>query len=151
MKKFISIDPGVSGTGLTFWDGGEFPKFVMSMRGKTIGAYMEKIGDVFAKTEPDLVVIEEASYFQGDVRGEVTAKSGKLIKLAMYIGALEELCRFWEIPSELVTPMKWKGQIGKKIIEDRIKRIWPDWDKHKITTDHAWDSVGIGFWKIGKI
>lgn len=152
--KFFSIDPGLSGTGVTFWGHSEGnptdrrPTAVYSLRGKTAEDYMAKIASLILKCNPSFIVIEEAEYFSGDERGEVTVRSGSLVKLAMFIGSLRELCRSHKVIFELVTPMRWKGQLSKEIIELRIKRIWPECPA---TSEHAWDSVGIGFWKIGML
>lgn len=167
MKRTVfTIDPGISGTGIAVWDYNHFknqlpdlgsrkypifsPEKVMQMRFGTKFEYLYELRAWIKRLDCHLVICEDADFRRGD-KGSMVAESGDLVTLAKFIGSVEATVLFENIPVELVTANKWKGQLDKKKTVDRIKKIWPgsvDVCGNEKTA-HAWDAVGIGFWKLG--
>jgi hypothetical protein len=93
------------------------------------------------------VYIENASYFSGSKKGQMVADSGKLVVLAKYVGSLEAICHMMEVEFESIDVIKWKGNLPKEVVNDRIKAIWPECD----CKSHDWDAVGLGMYIMGLI
>ena len=150
--SWISVDPGISGTGVAVWDDDkQVPTWVVPMKHKTKDEYMAHFNKLFNLKVITHCVCENATYFQGDDRGEVTLRSGKLIKLAQFIGGIQEVCRANHVTVELVTPQKWKGQLPKRITIKKVMQHWPSvpFNPKKESDSHMFDAIAIGMWKLG--
>lgn len=85
---------------------------------------------------------------QNSEKGKIAARKGDLVKLAKLVGNIEHIFFTRKIPLQLLTPMKWKGQVSKEIIFNRMFRFWkPDTDQ----ASHALDAVAIGFAAQGRL
>jgi len=164
-KTLITIDPGISGTGVAIWDYDSMkrpmpegsrsiravtPDHVMQMRFSTKFQYLYELRAWIRRMNCMTVICEDADFRKGD-KGQMVAESGDLVALARFIGSIEGTVILENIPFELVTANKWKGQLDKRKTVDRIKKIWPasvDVCGNEVTA-HAWDAVGIGYWKLG--
>ena len=147
---WASIDPGLTGTGVAIWRGNNArPYKTYSIKRKIQKEYMYYIRSIMIQWDVNWVVIEEAVYFSGNVRGQISTSSGKIFKLSRFIGALEQTLDDLDIHHDLVTPMKWKGQLSKQVTEMRIRKIIPNIDIKK-NNDHEFDAVGIGLNVLGK-
>jgi len=87
--------------------------------------------------------IEYPAFFQAHGACGV-ANSGALVKLAWFVGLV---CGTLPFAPKLVTVGNWKGQLPKKVVQQRILRILP---KVKATS-HDWDAIGIGLFIKGDL
>lgn len=78
----------------------------------------------------------------------MVAGRGDLVTLSFFIGYLAgRICPIPFIPVEI---NKWKGQLSKKNVTDRIKnKLTKKVCKTLEIRTHAWDAVGIGLWAKG--
>ncbi len=178
-RTVFTIDPGMSGTGVAIWDHERFenekikpflqlqtelgiigistcnfplisPEEIMQLRFKSKDEYINQLYSLLHWKNCARVICEDADFRRGD-KGSMVAESGDLVTLAKFIGSVEATAILKNIPVELVTANKWKGQLDKKKTVDRIKKLWPasvDVCGNERTA-HAWDAVGIGYWKLG--
>jgi len=146
---WLSIDPGLEGTGLAIWEGLEAnrPLKTMALKFKTKEEYLKSLNRILSEYMITYVLCEDTILFQGSARGHASASTGKLFKLSRFIGAIEDLCNRLMIKFELIAPNKWKGQLPKDVACSRIKVLCPfipDKPHHLI------DAVGIGLYRMGK-
>ena len=147
--SWASVDPGETGTGVALWSGvKKVPVAFFPLRCKNQKEYMYHIKKIFVEYEVKYCVIEEATYFQGSLKGEVSTKSGSTFKLSRFIGALQMMCDFLYITHELVLPMTWKGQLPKTVTIKRIQELLPNIELSE-KEDHVYDAIGIGLHKLG--
>ena len=151
--KYLTIDPGITGTGFAVWDfkwrlircGVITPPGKYSWEDK-----MHYIGH--ALTEHSYCVkrvyIEYPQVF-GGVGGRMVSAKGDLGKLFTTVGFILGYlkCNF-----ELVPVIKWKGQLPKKVVNSRIHEILSTKECALLSANqsHDWDSVGIGLYVKGK-
>lgn len=144
----ISIDPGLNGTGYAIWDKKwnllDNGVIIFSDRYELetrINLYSSAVRNLVLKNHCKFLYIEYPAFFN-TVKGSVTASGGGLVKLSVLIGAI---CGRSRILYEFVPVVKWKGQLPKKVVENRIKGILP-----KVNAkSHDWDAIGIGLYKKG--
>ncbi len=111
----------------------------------------------FCESTYDAILIEMPETW-GGFKGSMSAKTGTIQKLYFFVGALY----YWaknitqtdsfslnklEIPTHLITPSQWKGQIPKQVIKGRVEREFGV----KIKTDHESDAIGVGLYWLGKL
>lgn len=149
---WITIDPGLTGTGWAVWD-----HRVLCESGSISGGDGEwheratHITDAIA-TIAMLAKISKAYYELPQFiqsRYEVNA-SGDLIKLTICAGMIAG-----RLTSQaLVTPVRiidWKGQLDKKLTLARVKlALSKRGGKLTGTTTHEADAVGIGLYLLGE-
>jgi len=158
MNTFMSIDPGVSGTGVAVWELNDYeeekelPIKTYSFFYKTKNEYMDKLDLIIFTHNIKECICENAAYFQGDVRGQVTATTGKLIKLAQFIGSIEEVCRRQNVKIDLIPVVKWKGQLPKHVTTRKVLEYLLDcpYNPKKPSHSHVFDAIALGMWKLGK-
>jgi len=152
----LSIDPGSSGFGVAAWEAKNFKSSKKYPLAVAAYSYSNKdwIENVH-KSVDDLrrfvgydnlvttVYCEQPQFFSGTAGGYATAASGALIKLAFSAGAL---CNYYPVPTIMVPIIKWKGQLPKDVVIDRIVKILPNL---KGVSSHGWDAVGIGLYAKG--
>ncbi|MFH1394918.1 MAG: hypothetical protein ABIH09_02040 [Candidatus Omnitrophota bacterium] len=145
-----TIDAGISGTGYAIWS--ENWKLIHSgivtsrekswdAKGKSIA---ERLKTILNKEFPvAYVAIEMPAFFQS-TGGQVTARSGALVKLSWFVGLLAGTLRDKGI--RYVSVPEWKGSLPKDVVERRIKKILP---KVKMRS-HSVDAIGIGLYLAGR-
>lgn len=154
-EVFISIDPGIVGTGLAVWfPDEEYPVQVAILQPDKLAgsrepgtdSWHERAATLMSALEayvqawsPDLVAIEEPIYFD-DEYGQMAAKEGSFTKLVRLVGMMEQLFNSMGIPMKWVPVREWKGQLPKKVVERRIRAILPDLEAES----HELDAVGVG-------
>lgn len=163
----LTIDPGISGTGYAIWTVPEWGSVVIPAYSGVCWGFKEDEGDwlersqlmvdavhkvTFNLHDISKVIVEFPEYQSGAV-GHTSARKGDTLKLAAYCGMLHSLAGDYNAKVEFVSPSKWKGQLPKAVVEQRIKDLY----RRELGTDnlpfkaHAWDAVGIGLWAKGFI
>ena len=152
LKTSITIDPGISGTGYAIWNqkwnlllaGGIYEPRVHNWmsKGRAIAVGIFRI---CKKYRVNKVYIEFPRFMQS-IGGQVTAKSGALVKLCWMVGFLSAV--LMDKKQELIEVNKWKGNLPKDIVEKRVRRILPKLSKN--LKSHTVDAIGIGLYLKGE-
>lgn len=152
----LSIDPGVGGTGFAVWQRGKLTEAGTIHFDGNLIHWEDKARDILLKFssllrfhDVDDLVIEYPS-FMGGTGGHMVASSGDLVKLAVLTGMITGSAILQGVAVEPVPVGNWKGQLPKAVCVNRIKKILPAWALLGKLSDHAWDAIGIGLWKLGK-
>lgn len=141
-KGLIAIDPGVS-TGAAVFRGGELA--------------LCWVGDPRFFGVGHMVIECPQAYAPRLSKGD----PNDLIKLAVRVGRYVEAFELQTIPTEMVLPNEWKGQIDKEIHHRRAEKrvspneleIWAHAKKglsKKATLDLG-DAVALGLWRLGRL
>lgn len=155
-KYLIFIDPGISGTGYAVWEkeffsiyaaSGVQPKHYGLIHKIDVEVQLKEFKELIKMLSPCKVYIEDAAFMTGSVKGQAAARTGSVVKLAQYIGRLQQICADLDCEAELISVMKWKGTLPKKVVWDRIFKVLPDLK----AKSHALDAIGLGLWKMGVI
>lgn len=150
----ISIDPGLNGTGWAIWKKGNFlvtgiicppKKYEWFDRARMI---TRDLSILVNDNGIENMHIEYPAYF-GSVGGRMVAGGGGLVKLAFLTGMICGRAVDLDLKINLVEVNKWKGQLPKKIVEARIKKILGKRTTKDFKT-HIYDAVGIGLWAQGR-
>jgi Holliday junction resolvasome RuvABC endonuclease subunit len=149
MATIITIDPGLAGTGYAIWNQqwdlmGHGVLTCKSAKNiyQQLHFYGMKIKEVVDDCCSDMMYIEYPAFFQS-AKGSVTAAGGGLVKLTILVGYLSAIL---DIEFRFVEVNKWKGQLPKNVIINRIKAIYPGIQ----AKTHAWDAIGIGLYIKGE-
>jgi len=153
MENFLTVDPGVGGTGLALWGAypRKGPRVTLCITPETKGSWelraqqvVLQYGEFLKKYHPDSTYIEEPSVWMTP-KGLASAGRGDVGKLIEIVGMLSVMtyiyCEQWPIKVPVV---KWKGQLPKNIVDRRIKRILG-----KTYNEHVSDAVGMGLFLQG--
>lgn len=149
----ISIDPGITGSGVTVWDTSQktiIRSFVVSKviyPGKCL-TYVNKWMNVHFKIikliqqyPPQKVVIEipVTNY------NRAGQKDSDIYKLSFLCGSLAGYCFERKIPVFLISPAEWKGSLPKRVTYSRVNKILG-----RKLISHSNDSAGIGIYFLTK-
>lgn len=164
MPRVICIDPGLDkngGTGCAFWpflkhktaiSAATVPRKVILIQSKTKD-WLERTGSIanqfqaFIKDmRADHVVIEGQELWGGSAKSHASASTGALFKLTILTGRLIQIASDAGAITEILQPSKWKGQLSKEAVDERIKR-----ELNKSYPNHISDAVGMGLHLQGKL
>ncbi len=98
--------------------------------------------------EPDLVFIEEP-LFISTAGGRAVAGRGDLVKLTLLAGSYWGAINSLRMETTFVPVRDWKGQLPKKVVEERIRLLLGKKFRDLTLLDHEWDAIGIGLWVQG--
>lgn len=155
--NMFSIDPGLSGTGWATWNGRTLLRVGVTY---APGDVADTVGKAEALTEKLIQEMRpshsafahtyiEMPQHMTSIKG-IAAQAGSVYKLAFFVGYLAHALNGTRV--HLVTPMEWKGQLPKDVVQRRIIR---DLGVNTCTRlnirSHAWDAVGLGMWANGKV
>lgn len=158
MEVSLSIDPGLSGTGLAAWNRQDvlaknrnmLPLFVKNLYpDKECPTLMMKTRDLLAKIDANCAgtvvknIWMEMPAFFDDASGHMVAKNGDLLKLTFFVGAVAS--HFSDCKVKLFTPQEWKGQLTKEQVISKLRDINPRLE----AKSHGWDAIGIGYFGTG--
>jgi len=160
MSEIISLDPGITGTGVAVWKRRDWRK-TLTNPVWCCNMYPKGKGDYVCKTISLLIKIEdlmnayrvtdlycEMPEFFDDAGGHMAAKKGDLGKLTYFVGAVAGLCYTRGVVFHPIEPSKWKGQTSKEMVIRKIEQILPE--IHELNPkSHTYDAIGIGLWAQG--
>ena len=160
-NHYMTIDPGLPGSGFAMWDEEYWkaqiisddkllcnkPEYHAVHNFKSTEKYLDQIIIYIKMFQIKKVWIENAAYMGGSAKGQMVADTGRLIKLAKFVGAIEAVCWTMSVPCIPVEVKEWKGTLPKDVCNHRILRVWPECD----CKSHDWDAVGIGMYLMGLI
>ncbi len=167
LGNFISIDPGLGGTGYAIWSREranvlETPIVSSSIEAPSEGPIEMRMNwlcvalrKVCSDHKVVEVVIEQPQFMEGG-KGLVAARDGDLVKLSILTGALIGQMWRWENGNDvaasygthLVPVNQWKGNMSKELTDARVKQRLPKW-RNGSGTSHESDAVGIGLYAKG--
>jgi len=159
MKTILAIDPGLQGTGLAFFSiTGLKATSVITVRGRSEDwvTRCEQIVDhvdawMKVQVAPARRVVCEMMEHHGSAKSSMIWRSGDLQRTLVLVGMLAHWARTQDSIVELVPPSEWKGQLPKRIVEQRInKRLGLPLVRQLGIKTHAYDAVGIGLWALGR-
>jgi len=165
ISYLISIDPGLSGTGVVHWRNG------VPILARVMKPIMRDVRQQIKDGEQDLIprardlarnfileaggfqqvkttVVIEFPEYQASADRAMGWKTGSLQRLTMFIGVLIGMMPPpWRVI--LVTPSGWKGQLPKDVVQRRMTAVYgADTVKRLGVVTHAWDAMGIGHWAM---
>jgi hypothetical protein len=147
MKNVLTIDPGKV-TGWAYWKQLTKQKFAPKEVGTvTKDHYRELDTLINLRWMPLTCVFIEGQELRSDASSYASAKSGVLLELAQQAGWYAGIC--WsthDCTVEFILPSKWKGQLSKKQLRDRVEKIAGEY-----FTEHIADAVGMGLYLVGKL
>lgn len=165
--NFVTIDPGLGGTGWALWSRESFSRLVpphssgsielpssmddwpWQRRATQLAGLLWQVLSCRAVGE---LYIEEPAFHESG-HGIAAARSGDLIKLAVTAGILVGAgCGAGNPPlTPIMVPISsWKGSVSKDIIAQRVMKRLPNW-KPSTKTTHEMDAVGIGLFVKGHL
>lgn len=167
LGNFISIDPGLGGTGYAVWSRERASKLEDPIESGSIPAPADgalevrmawicaAIRHVCSKNSVVELVIEQPQFMEGG-KGLVAARDGDLVVLSMLTGAL---CgSLWRCENgrdvaasygtHLVPVNVWKGNMSKEMTEERVRKKLPAYCRTTKTT-HESDAIGLGLYAKG--
>lgn len=155
-KARISIDPGVSGTGVAVWDEPVWSRFfppaltcnLPTYKGKDWNAKAQIVGDEIDRFLSEyrvvMVYVEWPEFMPGSLKGNAAAVKGDLQKLTYSVGVIGRVCHAHSVGLEVIPVSVWKGQLSKAVVKERIRRRYADIGVELCASSHAIDAVGIG-------
>ncbi len=165
-KFWVSLDPGLSGTGVTVWKGSVIwftENFVFQGFDdwdQNAGVMYGRIRDgIFEKYPICFYCYELPAFIE---RARMQNRKQDIVKLTMFAGMLHGLALGTLEESannrEMIAPIRildWKGGVEKKMMNDRTKACLLR-NPHHVPlgyvpprTTHELDAIGIGLWVMG--
>lgn len=160
--NYLSIDPGLYGTGYAVWNTQHWCLLVPPIR---VGVFSpmrqgnfleratlqaEQVEALCKKEGVTKVWIEFPVFYASSAGGYMVAATGDLLKLCACAGAIASRTGCLVVP---VPVSRWKGQLPKKVVIKRIRSTLGDLTCERLEAkglrDDAWDAVGIGLWAKG--
>lgn len=152
----LTVDPGLGGTGLAFWDDDPAPYHTAVLKRIPLApldmeawlaqafSITERFGAMVRAYQPVHVAIEGQAIWDNTATAYAAAKRGDVLKLAVLAGMLAGRAYQNGAVVSFLSPARWKGQLPKRTVIARIKR------KLGVTyPDHIADAVGMGLYLRG--
>lgn len=163
----MTVDAGITGTGLALWDENRWglavppiawfvllpqrkpnphshPRWMLKMI-----SISEQVALVMREFRPTETYCELPQYFDSG-GGQRTAKTGALVKLSLCVGVMCECSRLHNSKFVPIPVNVWKGQLPKDVVESRARRLVPALNELVPQPNtHAWDAIGIGLYAKG--
>lgn len=154
---WLSIDPGADGTGIAVWHGGTLntvydlrasrPSMSWNLRVEEIVELFDERGAIEYVTA---AYCERPQFFHTAKGGEAAA-SDSLTKLSHVTGMLHGICVVRGVAWHFVDINKWKGNLPKKLVRERVLAQLGDSGVLKGTyRSHVYDAIGIGLYVLGR-
>lgn len=171
-NKVLTIDPGVYTMGACLWDEQPFKsKDIVCLPIKRIAkeikdraAYgaigsMKHLIDWLYPWFDEFVITDcycEKPQVFNSARGYASNVQGHVQQMEMFRGMLYQTCQDFAVKFHDVKVTDWKGQLPKKLVNERITKIYAKYRNRgngiaKLTGrgSHDWDAAGIGFFLQG--
>lgn len=152
----IGIDPGTRATGIALLSNNNIDDYEL-IRGKS-NDWKENSRNIvneihhFVKRHwaVEDIVLEIPEHWGGDAKGFAARESGAILKLSMFAGIVYGSLLFLNKTVTLCSPSKWKGQLPKVVVANRLHKIY---DFPKDLNHNIVDAIGIAHsymnkWKI---
>jgi hypothetical protein len=158
-KRWISVDPGIGGTGIAVWKGSTLKEsFAISPRGKN---WKDKSEDLVFRLSDEIdlsdgavsVLIYEMPFidFQSSERSMISAAKQDVVKLCITAGMIAGSFLAW-FPDANIFPIpvqRWKGQIPKIVHQKRLQKRFARLGlKPSTSTTHEADAIGLGLFVL---
>lgn len=150
--QIVAIDPGLQGTGLAIFVDGVLinARVVQSTLKATDENWMARadniVNELVQQIDEYTTVLCEMMEFQGFGRS-LGWTSGDMQRTTYFTGLLSG--RVFPSPFYFVPVHAWKGQLPKRVVEERLAKKLGTFFTRDIKS-HAWDAIGIGLWALGK-
>ena len=167
-EDWLSIDPGLSGTGIAVWSG-HILKYTRNIHFHgfeewwyNAAVMFDRVRVLFDLHNVRFVCYELPAFMQ---RSQMQNAKQDIVKLTMFAGMLHGLALSGDgVASELkkdsVFPVRildWKGQVEKKMMNERTmksirkfhKENCPETEPATPKTTHEIDAIGIGLYMLG--
>lgn len=153
-KRWLTIDPGLGGTGWALWSGRRTHPIdygtVHPVKSDDLGIRIQsvclKLWKIHTLGNIEQVFVEMPAFFQS-ASGTMVARRGDLVKLTLMAGAIIGHFSSLGVPGTLIEVAKWKGQLPKDVVRRRIERRI---GKIEGSGTHAADAIGIGLYVNGE-
>jgi Holliday junction resolvasome RuvABC endonuclease subunit len=151
-NKVLTVDPGFGGTGWAYWVGNEYPIFGVIKERARIKLFSDEVRltllfqefrILLGQYKPTAVILESMQLWTS-LTSQTSASRGDLFLLQTLVGGYCAVSTEFSTPFQMLTPMRWKGQLSKEALRSRILLI-----TNVRYPDHAEDAVGIGFHLAG--
>ncbi len=155
-KRFFTTDTGMN-TGIANWEYNAVMDSValttsqFTARGKTLEDKLKnawgKFEEVVQTFSPDIVYLESQQFWSQSVESVASAGSADLFKLSYLTGGYANICDSNGVGFKLISPNRWKGQMGKEATKRRVERVFRSLGVNEIPklNGHVIDAIGIGF------
>lgn len=153
---WASIDPGVE-AGVAIWEGDRLVKTAvivptagMEWRWR-VSSMSRQVRMLLDSSRALRAYCEWPTFMEFD-KGQASARSGALIKLAVAVGRTWGACVECAVDFRPVEIAAWKGQLKKSAVELRVRRLIGAKVMERLgVKGHAVDAVGIGLHILGKL
>ncbi len=137
--NWMTIDPGISGTGWALFENNKLDEWgiVYSQKATWTGKSRQICSKMYSYMGyADHIFIEWPSF-----QTVAAQNTGSIIKLAYFIGKLTSQCEILEdTPYTLIPVIEWKGQLPKEVTTQRAEKFFG----RKGFKSHAADAVALG-------
>lgn len=172
MSYILTVDPGVYTLGACLWDEPEFYSSHLAFPIKRLCIDIDRkerqsmnpqmgidrlvrwLRKWFEEFEITECYCEKPSIWNS-AKGYAANFQGNILNMELFRGRLYQMCEEFQCVFHDVPVTDWKGQLSKKLVNERIKKIMFENDgklKGTILTrqgSHDWDACGIGFFIQG--
>ncbi len=159
--RMITVDPGLH-CGIAWWLDGIPLDAITLTHTRTTTEYFAKADSTIKKVRnfmynlsgefvPDIVYLEWPAVFPSP-GGQTAARTGNIVKLAYITGRIAEVFKGSTPDLQYVDVQKWKGQVPKKVMNQRVQQILEKEGLGPLGhSTHELDALGIGLWVLGKL
>ena len=143
----LSVDPGTREMGWALWRGTSLVQCGLA-RGKTWTGTVRKM--------PELPCVDVLTLEDQQIYRSSPVDAHALLAVARVVGAV---VAFYDYPKHsLVKPAKWKGQVPKKICNERTLKALSQIETEVVGNvkcpaslrHNLLDAIGIGLWAVGR-
>lgn len=155
--SLLAVDPGIA-LGWAYWPKNrKYPTRcgIIKPHNRSKDFFLDthstihQLSNVILELKPGIIACEWPAHFSS-AGGEVAAGSGSIVKLAFNVGQIALAADACECEFFPIAVNKWKGNLKKRIVEKRIRKILPESRLEYLEPEsHTWDAIGIGLYVRG--
>lgn len=154
-KYTLSIDPSINFLGYAIHKSNELLEYKLLRSSSTHIDFIDKsrymvdklktvINEFSFEGNYTLAIVTEIPQYWG-VAGFIARESGAIPKLMFLCGMIMGLTK----DVIALTPNDWKGQLPKNVVNNRLRKVYPDIDIAKLNHNIV-DAIGIGQYYVSK-